>query len=132
MATSNAVDEYIAGFPLNVQEKLSALRRHVLEIAPGAEERIAYGIPTYKVGKNVFHFAGHQNHIGLYPGPQAIQAHAKQLAGFKTSKGAIQISFDQELPLALVTRLVKFNLSLFGAPAKTSKPKHKGKGTSAA
>lgn len=108
--TTSPVDDYIAKFPDEVRARLQQLRAHVLALAPGMEETLSYGIPTYKRGKNIIHFAGHAGHIGLYPGPAAIQAHAAELAGFKTSKGTIQVPHTQALPLDLVTRLVQYNL----------------------
>jgi uncharacterized protein YdhG (YjbR/CyaY superfamily) len=42
------IDEYIAGFPENIQEKLKQIRQVIKESAPGAREAISYGMPTYK------------------------------------------------------------------------------------
>ncbi len=127
MPSNPDVDAYIAKFPQEVREKLQSLRAHILALAGDVEEKMAYGIPTYKKGKNIFHFAAYQGHIGLYPGPAAIQAHPKELAAFKTSKGAVQVPLAQPVPLELVTRLVQFNLS---APvAKKPRSDRKGKDT---
>ena len=39
------IDEYIAGFPENVQELLEKIRMTIREAAPDAEETISYQIP---------------------------------------------------------------------------------------
>jgi hypothetical protein len=65
----------------------------------GGAGKMSYGIPTLALGKNVFHFAAFKAHIGLYPGAAAIEVFAAALAKYKTSKGAIQIPLDQEIPL---------------------------------
>lgn len=117
MSGKSAVDEYIARFPAEIRGRLERLRSHVVATAVGAEEKLGYGIPTYKLGKNLFHFAAHSGHIGLYPGPAAIQAHAAELTSYKTSKGAIQVPHSEPLPFDLVTRLIQFNLRTLAAPA---------------
>lgn len=40
------VEEYIASFPPDVQAKLRQMRKTIAAAAPGAQEKIAYGIPT--------------------------------------------------------------------------------------
>lgn len=48
---------------------------------------------------------GIQKHVGLYPGPAAVEAFANQLAAYKTSKGTIQFPYDKPLPLALIAKI---------------------------
>jgi len=50
-----------------------------------------------------------KNHLGLYPGTEAIEHFADALKSYKTSKGAIQIPLDQALPEKLITDIVQFN-----------------------
>ena len=59
----------------------------------GAAEKIAWGMPTYWRGRNLIHFAAHKNHLGIYPGAEAIEHFAPRLADYKTSKGAIQFPY---------------------------------------
>jgi uncharacterized protein YdhG (YjbR/CyaY superfamily) len=109
------IDDYFSRQPPHVQAKLQAVRARLGSLAPAAVERIAYGIPTFTLGKNVFHFAAFKAHIGLYPGAAAIEAFAADLARYKTSKGAIQIPLDQEVPLDLVGEMLRFNLKSLAA-----------------
>ena len=108
--TPQTVDEYIARCAPEVQTKLRAVRIEARSNAPHADEKIGYGIPTLKMGKNIFHFAAFKNHIGLYPGPVAMDAFSDELKDYRTSKGAIQIPLDQPIPYSLVARLVRFNV----------------------
>lgn len=105
-----AIDEYIATFSAEVQAKLMIIRSEVKSLVPQAVEKISYGIPTFFLTQNIFHFAAFQAHIGLYPGATAIEALATELEGYKTSKGTIQIPLSQDPPLALIRKLVNFNL----------------------
>lgn len=105
------VDEYIAWFPSDVQERLQKLRATIRKAAPrDAKEAIKYQMPTLVWKGNLIHFAAYKNHIGLYPGSKPIANFKDELAKYKTSKGAIQLPLDKPLPLSLITRIVKFNV----------------------
>lgn len=101
------VDEYIKGAPKDSQGKLKKLRAAIKEIAPGAEERISYGMPYYGHKGRLVYFAAQNSYIGLYIPPPIIHNHAKELAGFVTTKSAIHLPNDQKLPLALIKKLVR-------------------------
>ena len=68
-------------------------------------------MPTYKLHGNVVHFAGYKNHIGFYPAPSGIRNFEKELAIFKTSKGAIQFPLGDALPKALIQKIVQFRIA---------------------
>ncbi|MGI6515970.1 MAG: iron chaperone [Fermentimonas caenicola] len=61
----NEIDKYIQSFPDEIQEILYKIRGMVKELAPGAEEKMAYGMPGYKTNKRpLIYFAAYKNHIG--------------------------------------------------------------------
>ena len=68
-------------------------------------------------GKNVIHFGGFKNHIGLYPGSEAIEIFAEKLKKYKTSK-KVQFSFPltEELPFDLIQEIVEFRKRNFSFP----------------
>lgn len=108
---ANEVDKYISSFPAEVQEKLQTLRKTILAEIPDAEEKIGYGIPTYKLnGKNIVHFGGFKNHVGFYPTPSGLSTFAGELEKYKVSKGTAQFPHDKPLPLSLVKKIVKFRI----------------------
>ena len=110
-STKNEVDKYIASFPKEVQERLQAIRQIILKEVPDAEEKIGYGIPTYKLnGKNLVHFGGFKNHVGFYPTPSGLSAFEKELSAYQAGKGSAQFPNDKPLPVALITKIVKFRL----------------------
>ena len=76
---------------------------------PDAEERLSWGMPTFWKGRNIIHFAPAKKHIGLYPGPEAIEAFADKLVEYKTSKGAIQLPNDKDLPLELIADIARWS-----------------------
>jgi uncharacterized protein YdhG (YjbR/CyaY superfamily) len=105
------IDEYISGFPENVQEILEKLRATIKKAAPGAEETISYAIPAFKLNSRMLiYFAGFKNHIGLYPAPRGKEAFKDDFAGYKGGKGTIQFPLNEPLPLPLITKIVKFRV----------------------
>ncbi len=104
------IDAYIATFPASTQALLQQMRSTIAKAAPKADEAISYGMPTFKLQGNLVHFAGYKNHIGFYPAPSGIVNFAEDLKKYQTSKGAIQFPIDEKLPLALVTKIVKFRV----------------------
>ena len=108
---SNDINEYIAGFPKDIQKILEQIRATIKKTAPKAEETISYGIPTYILnGHYLIYFAGYKNHIGLYPAPRENEAFKKELSVYKGGKGTVQFPLDKPIPLNLITKIVKFRV----------------------
>jgi uncharacterized protein YdhG (YjbR/CyaY superfamily) len=106
--TPKNIDEYIAGFPAEVQAMLEQLRATIKRVAPQAEETISYQMPTFKIQGNLVHFAAYQHHIGFYPAPSGISAFLNELKQYKNAKGSVQFPVDRPLPLDLIARIVEF------------------------
>lgn len=111
VAMSNQIDDYIAQFPQDVQEKLSSIRKTIFKVVPEIEETITYQMPTYKLNGNLLHFAAYKKHIGFYPTPSAIEKFEDELREFKHAKGSIQFPLDRPLPMDLIERIVRFRVS---------------------
>jgi uncharacterized protein YdhG (YjbR/CyaY superfamily) len=109
-ADVTTIDEYIQGFPPEVQAILSELRSTIREAAPQASEKISYGIPTFYLNGNLVHFAAFKRHIGFYPDPSGIAHFKKELAKYKSAKGSVQFPLDEPLPLQLIARIVAFRV----------------------
>jgi len=118
------IDEYIKGWPKDIQAKLQAMRETIQKAAPEAEEAISYAMPTFKLNGNLVHFAAYQNHVGFYPVPSGMKEFEKELSVYKSGKGSAQFPHDQPLPLALVTKIVKFRVKEnLGNPKKSKSSK---------
>ncbi len=132
MKTSQAaprdIDEYIAGFPSDVQEILEKIRTTIREAAPDAEEAIKYQIPTFTLNGNLVHFAAFKRHIGFYPAPRAIEEFKDELSAYEGAKGTVRFPLDRPIPLDLIRRMVKFRVqdSLEKAEAKRKKSPGRG------
>jgi uncharacterized protein YdhG (YjbR/CyaY superfamily) len=109
-ADPEAVSAYIAALPEPARNRLVRLRAIIRAIAPAASERIAYGIPTWHLRGNLLHLGAHRHHIGIYPGPEAIEGLLDAIAPPKTSKGTILLPHDAPLPVRLIERLIRWRL----------------------
>jgi len=107
-APPKTMDEYIAGYPQDVQDKLQEIRRTIKKAAPGAQEAIKYAIPTFVLNGNMISFAAFKKHIGLYPVPRDIPAFKDELAAYPGEKSTVRFALDQPIPRGLITRVVKF------------------------
>jgi uncharacterized protein YdhG (YjbR/CyaY superfamily) len=116
--TYTTVDEYISGFPQDVQDKLNAMRAAIKAAAPDAEEKISYRMPAYIQGGPLVYFAAFKNHIGFYPTASGVEAFKDEFKAYKGAKGSVQFPMDEPLPLELVARVVKFRLEDNAGKAK--------------
>lgn len=106
--TYKTIDEYIALFPLDVQEKMQKLRQVIKDASPDAQEKISWQMPTFYLYGNLVHFAAHKNHIGFYPGESGIVNFKQKFSEFKSSKGAVQFPLDKPMPYELIAEIVSF------------------------
>ncbi|MBK9485850.1 MAG: DUF1801 domain-containing protein [Chitinophagaceae bacterium] len=104
------VNEYIAAFEPHIQERLQQMRQAIKKAAPAAEELISYRMPAYKYHGVLVYFAGYKNHTGFYATPTGHAAFKELLAVYKEGKGSVQFPHNQPLPLALISRIVKFRV----------------------
>lgn len=123
MATSMSkvapdIDSYIAAFPKDVQAALQELRNTVHATAPDAEEAIRYAMPAFILNGHLALFAAFKKHIGFYPAPTGVKEFEKDLAGYKTGRGSVQFPLDKPMPLALVKKMVKYQMKRNAEKAK--------------
>jgi uncharacterized protein YdhG (YjbR/CyaY superfamily) len=115
------IDEYISGFPKEIQKQLKQIRSVIHEAAPEAEEAIKYAMPTFVLDGNLVHFAAFKNHIGFYPVPSGIEKFKKELSPYKQGKGSVQFPLDKPMPLDLITKIVKFRVRENSKKSKSKK-----------
>ncbi len=104
------IDDYIAGFPEDVQAILQKVRQTIKAAAPNAQETINYQMPTFTLNGNLVHFAAFKNHIGFYPTPTGIEQFKDELSVYKGAKGSVQFPLDKPMPYDLIRRIVVFRV----------------------
>ncbi len=100
-----SIDHYIAAQPSQVQMYLTMIRKTIKEQLPETKEIISWDMPTFWDRHNIIHFAAFKNHIGIYPGPEAIEHFHDQLREYKTSKGAWHLPYKEPLPIKLISEM---------------------------
>ena len=102
------VDGYIAAQPEEVRGYLKEIRKVLCAALPEAEERISWSMPTFWKGHNVIQFAGFKNHVGLYPGPEAVLEFSERLKEYRTNKGTIQLPYNKPVPAELIADIARW------------------------
>ena len=108
------VDAYIASMAPEARQKLEELRALIKKTVPQAKESISWGIPFYKHHGLLAGFAAFTKHIsfGLAFVIENVYREELEETGYKTGKKTIQIGLDQELPVAMIKKLLKARAKL--------------------
>ena len=116
-ATPRTIDEYIAAFPTDVQAILQKIRATLRRAAPGAHEAISYQIPTFKLKRNLVHFAAYKKHIGFYPPVRGDARLVRAVSPYAGPKGNLRFPLDQPIPYDLIERIVRLRVKQDSAQA---------------
>lgn len=103
-------EDYLSACAKETHKALKLMRMTIKAAAPEALEVISYSMPAFKQNGMLVWFAAHTNHIGFYPGVAGIAVFKKELAAYKSAKGSVQFPLDKPIPVALVTRIVKYKV----------------------
>ncbi|HNW96171.1 MAG TPA: DUF1801 domain-containing protein [Anaerolineaceae bacterium] len=106
------IPEYIAALPAEKQAVLNIVLEAVRAAAPGAQEKLSYGMPAFFLDGILVYVGMQKRHVGFYPTPEAVAFFAGELRGFKTSKGAVQFPLDQPVPVELVKKIVRHRIEV--------------------
>lgn len=102
------IDDYISEQSEQVQPILQKIREVINAAAPEASEKISWSMPTFWQNGNLIHFAAFKNHIGIYPGGEAVKAFADSLTEYKTAKGTIQLPLNKPIPYDLIAEITSW------------------------
>ena len=103
------VDEYLSGIAEPARSTLQHIRKVIRSVVPKeTTEVISYRIPMFKYNGMLVGYAAFAKHCSLFPtGSGVIEQFAKELKGYKTSRGTIQFPSDKPLPDSLVKKIVR-------------------------
>jgi uncharacterized protein YdhG (YjbR/CyaY superfamily) len=112
----NEIDRYLATLDEPQRSTLEALRRSIMEVVPGAEQCLSYGMPAFKVqGKTVAGFAAFKNHLSYLPHSGSVLATLPDdVEPYEISKGSLKFALDKPLPKRLVEKLVHARMRELG------------------
>ncbi len=103
------IDEYIMMQDEGKRADLRLIYQTLKDTLPEAEERISWSMPTFWKNRNLLQFAASKNHIGFYPGAEAVAAFREELLQYKTDKGTIRIPYGK-VDSDLIARIAKWCL----------------------
>lgn len=121
---SAEVDAYLAALPRSDQRAtLQTLREIIRRRLPDHIECLSYAMPGFrqpgKKGRMVAGYAAFAVNCGYYPhSGNIIPQFATELAGFKTTPGAISFTLDNPLPESLILRLIDARLHEIAASGR--------------
>lgn len=106
---AKTVDEYLAAVPEPAASALKHVRKVIRSVVPKeTTEVISYGIPMFKYKGMLVGYAAFKKHCSLFPtGSGVIEKYARELKGYRTSRGTIQFAPDKPLPDALIKKIAK-------------------------
>src|SRR3954468_21478045 len=104
------IAEYIAAAPPAGQAHAKQLYRILKAVAPRATETIKWGTPFFVEPRFLFAFSAHKAHCNFAPTAAALAAFRKELATHRTTKGMLQLPYDQPLPANLIRRIARYRL----------------------
>jgi uncharacterized protein YdhG (YjbR/CyaY superfamily) len=100
------VDEYVAGFPPEVQEILQEVRRRIRTALPDSGEKISYAMPTVLLdGRALFYFGAWKQHLGLYPVPADDDELEQAVAPYRSTKDTLRFRYREPIPYDLIGRI---------------------------
>lgn len=99
------IEAYIAQQPEETRDYLQQINETIRSALPDAVQKISWSMPTYWKKRNLIQFAASKRHVGIYPGPEAVEAFAERLKGYETSKGTIRFPYDRPLPLDVISEI---------------------------
>lgn len=108
MKSLSPIKTYIEEFNPEIKTRLNLIYKIIKLHLPDAIETFAYQMPTLKGKKNLIHFAGYTNHIGIYPGPKGISFLLSIMPNAVTSKGAWRIPYTSPIPEQVLIKLCQW------------------------
>ena len=113
---SKAVTKHLANYPPAQRRALETIRSSLIKLLPGADEVMAWGMPSYRVdGELVLSFSGFAGHNSLFPGAGVVKAMSTALPEYKTTKGTIHLPRDTSPPLAVLRTVVRARIDEINA-----------------
>lgn len=121
------IDHWLSRLEAAQRTALEKLRAQIRAAAPGAEETLSYGQPTFKLYGHLVAFGAFKKHLSFFPMSSSIIADLPEAAPFVASKGTMQFQPDKPIPATLVKKIVKAriaqNLEVADARAAAKKKK---------
>ncbi len=125
--SARQVDLELLRFPEGQRQALEAVRAVLVATLPGAEEVIAWGMPSLRIdGDLVVSYQGFKKHNSLFPSSSAVfDELVGELDRYTVTKGSIHFELEKPLPATLIRKIVRVRLAEINAsyPRKSGETK---------
>jgi uncharacterized protein len=122
------VDEYIAGAPEHARSHLEEIRAAIESAVPEVEEGISWGKPYYRRHGMLAGFDAFKNHVSFELWADELEVKDRKVleqGGYKTGKRTFQIRYDQAVPSAVITSLLRAQAALNESRTKQGSSRNK-------
>jgi uncharacterized protein YdhG (YjbR/CyaY superfamily) len=106
-AKPTTVAEYLEALSEDRRKALEKLRALIRKTAPEAVEGMESGMPFYKMGEMLCALASRKGYMALYVGAEAMESHRPALGRLDCGKGCIRFRTLDELPLDVISAILK-------------------------
>jgi uncharacterized protein YdhG (YjbR/CyaY superfamily) len=111
MRKAATVEQWMSWLPPDHRAALDKLRAQIRAAAPGAEETISYGMPTFTLNGHLVAFAAFKNHLSFFPMSSTLISQFPEAKEFATSTGTMQFQPGKPIPAALIKKLVQARIA---------------------
>lgn len=102
------IDRYLAGLPSPEREALEDIRQSVRSLAPTCTERVSYGIPIFRLGRDLIGLSASPPRCSLHVmSPALAQSMAAELKGVQVSGATIHFTAGAPLSRALLETIIQ-------------------------
>jgi len=103
------VDVYLDAFDEPVRAELNRMRRLIHDMAPDVTERVSYGIPIFRLGKDLVGLSVSENHCSLHTmSPALMKAMKEELHGRVRISGAtLRFTIDKPVPDEVLREILR-------------------------
>ncbi len=106
------IDAYLAAQPDDVRAALERVRSIVRATAPDCTERVSYGVPIFRQGKDLVGLSAQKDHCALHSmSPGLMKTIRVEFRGFKVSGATIHFTPEAPLSRDLIEAIVRARLA---------------------
>ena len=98
---------YIRAAPRDGQPHLRRLYAILKRAAPKAQQKIKWGTPFFIEPRFLFAFSAHKAHLNFTPMAAGLKPFRKELKGYKTTMGSLQVPYSKPLPEGLIRKIAE-------------------------
>jgi len=105
---SKEVDAYLAALSEHDREALESIRLLIKKSMPDMAERVAYGMPVFRLDRDLVALGAHKKHLSFYIMSTAVpELLEKDLSGLTLSGSTIHFTADNPPSPGLVEKILR-------------------------